>query len=80
MGLFGLQKTTALRLIEGIEIQQDATNFSVNFLTVVPFFKVSSRTLLYADLHHAHAFSSPETETLLPCTDEQEAIAGHGEV
>ena len=40
MGLNGLQKTTALRLIEGVEIQQDATAFSVNFLTVVPFFKV----------------------------------------
>ena len=42
MGLNGLQKTTALRLIEGVEIQQDATTFSVNFLTVVPFFKVPS--------------------------------------
>lgn len=40
MQLNGLQKTTALRLIEGVEIQQDASNFSVNFLTVVPFFKV----------------------------------------
>ena len=40
MQLNGLQKTTALRLIEGVEIQQDASTFSVNFLTVVPFFKV----------------------------------------
>ena len=40
MQLNNLQKTTALRLIEGLEIQQDASNFSVNFLTVVPFFKV----------------------------------------
>lgn len=40
MQLNGLQKTTALRLIEGVEIQQDASKFSVNFLTVVPFFKV----------------------------------------
>lgn len=40
MQLNSLQKTTALRLIEGVEIQQDASNFSVNFLTVVPFFKV----------------------------------------
>ena len=40
MQLNSLQKTTALRLIEGLEIQQDASNFSVNFLTVVPFFKV----------------------------------------
>ncbi|CAK0785388.1 hypothetical protein CVIRNUC_008596 [Coccomyxa viridis] len=43
MGLNGLQKTTALRLIEGVEIQQDATTFSVNFLTVVPFFKVTEK-------------------------------------
>ena len=48
MQLNGLQKTTALRLIEGVEIQQDSSNFSVNFLTVVPFFKVH-RT---APLHH----------------------------
>ena len=40
MRLNGLQKTTALRLIEGVEIQQGASDFSVNFLTVVPFFKV----------------------------------------
>ncbi|CAL5224241.1 g6893 [Coccomyxa viridis] len=43
MQLNGLQKTTALRLIEGVEIQQDASNFSVNFLTVVPFFKVTEQ-------------------------------------
>ena len=63
MGLNGLQKTTALRLIEGVEIQQDATTFSVNFLTVVPFFKVGLCMLPYADPCHAHTFSTPETET-----------------
>ena len=46
MQLNGLQKTTALRLIEGVEIQQDASNFSVNFLTVVPFFKVCHKHLM----------------------------------
>lgn len=47
MQLNGLQKTTALRLIEGVEIQQDTSNFSVNFLTVVPFFKVPYNSSLH---------------------------------
>ena len=66
MGLNGLQKTTALRLIEGVEIQQDATTFSVNFLTVVPFFKVIPCTLPYANFSYPHAFSVPKTQTSLP--------------
>ncbi|KAK9807520.1 hypothetical protein WJX72_001403 [[Myrmecia] bisecta] len=41
MKLGGLQRTTALRLIEGVEIQQTRDNMSVHFLTVVPFFKVT---------------------------------------
>jgi ABC-type sulfate/molybdate transport systems ATPase subunit len=43
MGLGGLQKTTALRLIEGLEIEQRGADIAVRFLTVVPFFKVRSR-------------------------------------
>jgi ABC-type transport system involved in cytochrome c biogenesis ATPase subunit len=42
MGLGGLQKTTALRLIEGLEIVQEGSTLSVRFLTVVPFFKVDA--------------------------------------
>ena len=41
MGLNGLQKTTALRLIEGLEIKRQGSKITVQFLTVVPFFKVS---------------------------------------
>ena len=40
MGLGRLQKTTALRLIEGLEIEQRGSDIAVRFLTVVPFFKV----------------------------------------
>ncbi|KAK9868774.1 hypothetical protein WJX84_001303 [Apatococcus fuscideae] len=40
MRLNGLQRTTALRLIEGVEIFQDTQGLSVEFLTVVPFFRV----------------------------------------
>jgi hypothetical protein len=40
LGLSGLQKVTA-RLIDGIEIQQSSTKFIVNFVTVVPFFRVT---------------------------------------
>lgn len=35
-----LQKITAARLIEGLEIRQSAYSLTVQFLTVVPFFKV----------------------------------------
>ncbi|BDA46781.1 hypothetical protein COCOBI_09-2340 [Coccomyxa sp. Obi] len=41
MGLNGLQKTTALRLIEGLEIKKQGSKITVQFLTVVPFFKVT---------------------------------------
>lgn len=41
MQLNTLQKHAALRLFEGVEITQDASGFSVRFLTVVPFFKVT---------------------------------------
>ncbi|KAK9822756.1 hypothetical protein WJX74_004842 [Apatococcus lobatus] len=40
MRLNGLQRTTALRLIEGVEIRHDPDSLSVEFLTVVPFFRV----------------------------------------
>ncbi|KAL4420693.1 hypothetical protein ABPG75_010349 [Micractinium tetrahymenae] len=38
--LSGLQKTTALQLIEGVEIEQRGQQVAVRYLTVVPFFKV----------------------------------------
>lgn len=43
MGLGGLQKQTALRLIEGLEIELRGGDVSVRFLTVVPFFKARAR-------------------------------------
>lgn len=42
LGLSGLQRATA-KLIDGIEIRQDPTTFTVSFVTVVPFFKVTER-------------------------------------
>jgi hypothetical protein len=42
-GLQGLQRMTA-RLIDGMEIKQSADQFSVAFLTVVPFFRVTEKT------------------------------------
>lgn len=40
--LTGLQKVTALNLVEGIEIEQQWGNrIAVRFLTVVPFFKIT---------------------------------------
>ncbi|KAF6252276.1 hypothetical protein COO60DRAFT_1554152 [Scenedesmus sp. NREL 46B-D3] len=45
LGLSSMQKMTA-RLIEGIEIQQTASKFIVNFVTVVPFFKVTEEVPL----------------------------------
>ena len=48
MGLGGLQKTTALRLIEGLEIEQRGADVTVRFLTVVPFFKVRMHLPLQA--------------------------------
>jgi len=35
-----LQRITAARLIEGLEIRQSPYSLTVQFLTVVPFFKV----------------------------------------
>ena len=40
--LSGLQRTTALQLIEGLEFEQSETGATIRFLTVVPFFKVIS--------------------------------------
>lgn len=40
--LSGLQRTTALQLIEGLEFEQSGDKATIRFLTVVPFFKVSS--------------------------------------
>jgi hypothetical protein len=40
LGLSGLQKVTA-RLIDGIDIQHSSTQFTVSFVTVVPFFRVT---------------------------------------
>ena len=41
MRMGGLQKETAMRLFEGMEIQQQDDKFHVRYLTVVPFFQVS---------------------------------------
>jgi hypothetical protein len=38
-----LQRMTAMQLIEGIELKQGGKWLSVEFLTVVPFFKVTER-------------------------------------
>ncbi|WIA20826.1 hypothetical protein OEZ85_005180 [Tetradesmus obliquus] len=45
LGLSGMQKVTA-RLIEGVEIQQTSSKFTVSFVTVVPFFKVTEEVPL----------------------------------
>ncbi|KAK9839249.1 hypothetical protein WJX81_004180 [Elliptochloris bilobata] len=45
MKLGRLQKITAARLIEGLEIRQSPYSLTVQFLTVVPFFKVTERFL-----------------------------------
>lgn len=47
MGLGSLQKTTALRLIEGLEIQRQGSEVTVRFLTVVPFFNVRLQCTSY---------------------------------
>ncbi len=41
-----LQKITAARLIEGLEVRQSPYSLTVQFLTVVPFFKVPACSLL----------------------------------
>ena len=38
--LSGIQRTTALQLIEGLEVEQSESSATIRFLTVVPFFKV----------------------------------------
>lgn len=43
MQLSGLQRTTALNLIEGLELERTNAGLTVRFLTVVPFFKASSQ-------------------------------------
>eukprot|EP00879_Flechtneria_rotunda_P006527 GHRR01006860.1.p1 GENE.GHRR01006860.1~~GHRR01006860.1.p1 ORF type:complete len:354 (+),score=133.89 GHRR01006860.1:626-1687(+) len=45
LGLSSMQKVTA-RLIDGIEIKQAPNHFTVNFVTVVPFFKVTEKVAL----------------------------------
>jgi len=43
LGLSGLQRVTA-RLIEGLDIRHTADGLAVNFVTVVPFFRVTEAT------------------------------------
>ena len=43
MRMSGLEKETATRLFEGMQIQHDHEGISVQYLTVVPFFKVTDR-------------------------------------
>ena len=42
MRLSGLEKETATRLFEGMQIQHDDEGISVQYLTVVPFFQVTN--------------------------------------
>lgn len=44
--LSGLQKTTAMQLIEGVEMSRRGAEVKVSFLTVVPFFSVSEPLVL----------------------------------
>ena len=73
MQLNGLQKTTALRLIEGVEIQQDASTFSVNFLTVVPFFKVHHTSSLHYGAPHVVTLVAGG-QCLLACSAPSDAM------
>lgn len=45
MRMGSLEKETAMRLFEGMEVKQDSQGFSVRYLTVVPFFQVKKETL-----------------------------------
>lgn len=45
LGLSGLQKVTA-RLIDGLDIQHTTNTFTVSFVTVVPFFRVTEEVPL----------------------------------
>ena len=40
MQMGGLEKETAMRLFEGMQVQQDDEGISIKYLTVVPFFQV----------------------------------------
>ena len=44
-----LEKETAMRLFEGMEVKQDTQGISVRYLTVVPFFQVRSCELCQLD-------------------------------
>ena len=56
MQLNGLQRTTALRFIEGVEINYvPGQQMSVHFLTVVPFFKARTRSS-DAVLHYCQSY------------------------
>ena len=74
MGLGGLQKQTALRLIEGLEIELRGADVSVRFLTVVPFFK--ARAPGHGNARGGHRRKSAMTASLsgawlsLPCSAE----------
>lgn len=41
LGLGGLQRMTAMKLIEGLELRKEGDRIVLHFLTVVPFFKVT---------------------------------------
>ncbi|GAB4820338.1 hypothetical protein N2152v2_007384 [Parachlorella kessleri] len=41
MQLGGLQRTTAMQLLEGIELERSGAKVAIRYLTVVPFFKVT---------------------------------------
>lgn len=45
MRMGSLEKQTAMRLFEGMEVKQDSQGVSVRYLTVVPFFQVSGYTI-----------------------------------
>ncbi len=53
MQLNSLQKQAALMLFEGVHITQDTHSFSVKFLTVVPFFKVTEEFHFHQEAHMA---------------------------
>ncbi|KXZ48621.1 hypothetical protein GPECTOR_26g524 [Gonium pectorale] len=66
--LGGLQKVTA-RLIDGLDLRHDGERFEVSFVTVVPFFRVSEKSL----------FGQPTTMTRRdlrdPLTGRQTSVA-----
>lgn len=48
--LSGIQRTTALKLIEGLKFEETNGGASIRYLTVVPFFDVS-KIYLHVDMH-----------------------------